>query len=94
MLNKINWKSVGKNVFMVISYIILTITVMGISGEIYEEFDFDHGILVGIVSMFKDFIKEDGYIEMVLIICIAYCYSKLTTKVMNIFKRKEKKSDS
>lgn len=94
MLKNVNIKSITKNVGTLAIYIVMTLTVMCISGEIYNEFYFDEGIITGFRTMIKEFTKDDGYVELVWVICIAYCYERLTRKVMNIFKRKEKKSDS
>ena len=94
MLKKINWKSVGKNIGILAIYIVMSITVMGLSGEIFRDFDFDEGLLTGFRQAWKELTTDDGYASFTIIICIAYCYERLTRKVMNIFKRKEKKSDS
>lgn len=94
MLNKINWKAIAKNIGTLAIYVIMSITVMGISGEIFRDFDFDEGLLTGFRQAWKELINDDGYATFTIIICIAYCYEKLTRKVMKIFARKEKKEES
>lgn len=94
MLKNVNVKGIAKNIGTLAIYIVMSITVMGISGEIFRDFDFDEGLLTGFRQAWKELTTDDGYASFTIIVCIAYCYERLTRKVMKIFKRKEKKSDS
>lgn len=94
MLNKINWKSVGKNIIIVAIYIVMTITMMGFGGEIFEGFEFDEGLFNGFKHMWKELSTDEGYATTTIIICTAYCYAKLTKRIAKLFARKEKKEES
>lgn len=94
MLNKINWKKVVKNVGLVTIYAIMTIVMCGFGGELFEGFRFDEGLIMGIKCAWRELSKDEGYATLTIIICVAYCYARITKRIAKIFKRKEEKEES
>ena len=94
MMKKVNWKELVKKIIMTIFYIMLIITMMGIAGEIYDDYNFDHGIIKGIIGTYKELTSEEGYIQFTLLVCIIYTFMRLTEKMRKLFARKEKKEES
>ena len=94
MLKKVNIKTIAKNIGTLVIFIVMSITVMGMSSDIFRNCDFDEGIITGFRHLWKELTHEDGYMATCMIVCVAYCYSKLAKRIGEIFKRKEKKSDS
>ena len=95
MLKNVNWKELVKKIVMTIFYVMMIITLMGIAGEIYDEYNFDHGIIKGIIGTYKEIVLgEEGYIQFTLLVCIIYTFKSLTEKMKKLFARKEKKEES
>lgn len=92
-INNEKLKKVLKNIAMVIAFAVMTIAVMGLSGELYENWNFDRGIIDGIVKSAKEITDDDGYCELALVVSLYYTYVRLFKNVLKLFARKEEKKD-